>query len=168
MLWTPLFGRSDVLTVDSQFQQNKQNQTCLIHDAFTPIDNESQQDKQKVFARQKQEVELALCRKELEICKKTERGKGIEPSKILSLTRRPNSTCFIFYLPPTVTKDSLKLLFQGYGTILNVHVAKDKVTNAPRGFGFVDFSCPSEADNAVFNMDNYPLEGKILSVSIKV
>lgn len=82
--------------------------------------------------------------------------------------RIPNSTCFVFYLPPTATNETLRQLFMRYGTVLNAYVAMDKVTNRTRGFGFVDFSTPSEAQAAVAGLDKYPLEGKFLSVSIKV
>jgi hypothetical protein len=85
-----------------------------------------------------------------------------------SLNRIPNSTCFVFYLPPTSTNESLRSLFVGFGTVLSAYVSMDKVTNRPRGFGFVDFSTPGEALAAVRALDKFPLEGKRLSVSIKI
>lgn len=85
-----------------------------------------------------------------------------------SSSRIPNSTCFVFYLPPSATNETLRQLFMRYGTVLNAYVAMDKVTNRTRGFGFVDFSTPSEAQAAVAGLDKYSLEGKFLSVSIKV
>jgi len=85
-----------------------------------------------------------------------------------SPNRIPNSTCFVFYLPPTATNESLRQLFVPYGTVLNAYVAMDKLTNRTRGFGFVDFSTPAEAQAAVASLDKFPLEGKYLSVSIKV
>lgn len=85
-----------------------------------------------------------------------------------SSNRIPNSTCFVFYLPPGATNETLRSLFMRYGTVLNAYVAMDKVTNKTRGFGFVDFSTPTEAQAAVAGLDKYALEGKFLSVSIKV
>ena len=79
-----------------------------------------------------------------------------------------NSTCFVFYLPPSMTNDSLRNLFLPYGTVLNAYVAVDSKTNRPRGFGFVDFQSPAEAQLAVQKLDKYPIEGKFLSVSIKI
>jgi hypothetical protein len=96
-------------------------------------------------------------------------GLGLERLHLNSSSNRiPNSTCFVFYLPPSATNDTLRQLFMRYGTVLNAYVAMDKVTNRTRGFGFVDFSTPSEAQAAVAGLDKYPLEGKFLSVSIKV
>ena len=54
------------------------------------------------------------------------------------------------------------------GTVLNAYVAMDKVTNRPRGFGFVDFSSASEAQAAITKYDKFPIDGKFLSVSLKV
>ncbi len=84
------------------------------------------------------------------------------PNRIL------NSTCFVFYLGPNITSDMLRTIFMTYGTVLNANVAIDKVTKRTRGFGFVDFSNASEAQAAVNGLDKYPLDGKFLSVSIKV
>jgi len=85
-----------------------------------------------------------------------------------SSNRIPNSTCFVFYLPASATNDTLRQLFMRYGTVLNAYVAMDKITNRTRGFGFIDFSTPSEAQSAVAGLDKYPWDGKFLSVSIKV
>jgi cold-inducible RNA-binding protein len=74
----------------------------------------------------------------------------------------------VFYLPQSATNESLRQLFERYGTVFNAYVAMDKVTGRTRGFGFVDFSTPSEAQAAVRGLDKYPMEGKFLSVSIKV
>jgi RNA recognition motif-containing protein len=74
----------------------------------------------------------------------------------------------VFYLPPTATNETLRSLFMRFGTVLNAYVAMDKVTNRTRGFGFVDFSTPAEAQAAIEGLDKYPLEGKFLSVSLKV
>jgi len=82
--------------------------------------------------------------------------------------RIANATCFVFYLPPTATNETLRTLFQPYGTVLNAYVAIDKVTYHSRGFGFVDFSSPQEAQRAIAGLDKLPLEGKFLSVSLKV
>jgi RNA recognition motif-containing protein len=85
-----------------------------------------------------------------------------------SLNRSPESTCFVFYLSSTVTNEALRKLFMPYGTILNAYIARDKITNCTRGFGFVDFSTRAEAQAAVTALDKAPFEGKFLSVSIKV
>lgn len=84
-----------------------------------------------------------------------------------SASRNPNATCFVFYLPPSITEETLRQLFMRHGTVLNAYVPLDKVTKRPRGFGFVDFSTPAEAQAAVAGLDKFPLDGKFLSVSLK-
>jgi len=81
---------------------------------------------------------------------------------------QPGSTCFVFYLPPRISSGELKAMFDSYGTVLNAYVAMDKETNKSRGFGFVDFAHATEAQAAIAGLDKLPLDGKILSVSIKV
>ena len=81
---------------------------------------------------------------------------------------KPGATCFVFYLPPSVTKEQLHQLFVRFGTVLNAHVAMDKQTGRSKGYGFVDFAKDEEARNAVVAMDKYQLENKFLSVSIKI
>lgn len=85
-----------------------------------------------------------------------------------SPARQANSTCFVFYLPPSATSENLRTLFQTCGTVLNAYVATDKDTQKTRGFGFVDFSSPAEAQCAVAKIDKHPWDGKFLSVSIKI
>ncbi len=85
-----------------------------------------------------------------------------------SSLRISSSTCFVFYLPPSMTNDTLRQLFMPHGTVLNAYVAVDKLTNRPRGFGFVDFATPAEAQTAVAALDKFAVDGKFLSVSIKV
>jgi len=82
-------------------------------------------------------------------------------------TRIPGASCFIFHLPPTVTDETLKSLFSTYGTVLNTYVVMDKATNRSRGFGFVDFSSPAEANAAVLGLNKQAYGGKFLAVSIK-
>jgi len=73
----------------------------------------------------------------------------------------------VFHLPPTVSDETLKSLFSSYGTVINTYVVMDKATNRSRGFGFVDFSSPAEANAAVTGMNGHAYGGKFLAVSIK-
>jgi len=94
------------------------------------------------------------------------------PPTTASLPPKPprsnNNTCFVFYLPVGMTNDNLRALFMQCGTVLNAYVAVDKKTNRPRGFGFVDFASASEAQAAVAKLDKMPLDGKYLSVTLKL
>lgn len=84
-----------------------------------------------------------------------------------SKNRVPGGSCFIFHLPPSATDETLKQLFSEHGTVLNAYVAMDKQTNRSKGYGFVDFGSPEEANAAVLAMDKRPCGSKFLAVSIK-
>lgn len=84
-----------------------------------------------------------------------------------SKNRVPGGSCFIFHLPPSATDETLKQLFSEHGTVLNAYVAMDKQTNRSKGYGFVDFGSPEEANAAVLAMDKRPCGNKFLAVSIK-
>lgn len=79
---------------------------------------------------------------------------------------RNQATCFVFHLPQDIDEDELRDLFMPYGTVMNVHVAREN--GRPRGFGFVDYASAKEAQLAISKLDKLPLKGKFLSVSIKV
>ena len=51
--------------------------------------------------------------------------------------------------------------FGKYGTVLGYVIAKDKVTQIPRGFGFVWFSDPSPATKAL--RDSHVILGRTVS-----
>ncbi len=97
------------------------------------------------------------------------RGFGFDRLHLGSASNRAQcSTCFVFYLPPSATSETLRQLFMRYGMVLNAYVAVDKLTNHTKGFGFVDFTTSSEAQAAVAGLNRHFLDGKYLSVSIKV
>ncbi len=50
-------------------------------------------------------------------------------------------------LPDHVTDDVLENLFSAYGTVESVTVMINKITDLPDGFGFVEMSCESEAED---------------------
>jgi CUG-BP- and ETR3-like factor len=80
----------------------------------------------------------------------------------------PKSTLFVFHLPKTMSNVQLQELFEPcatQGKILKTTVIeKDGIS---RGFGFVDFESPADANNAVETMNGHSIEGKFLKVSFK-
>ncbi len=67
-------------------------------------------------------------------------------------------------LPYNVTDDILKNLFSAYGTVESVTVMINKITDLPNGFGFVEMSCESEAEEAIQNLNGTQVEGRIIKV----
>lgn len=56
---------------------------------------------------------------------------------------------FVGGITRETNEDTLKGHFSKYGSVLSTVVARDKNTKLPRGFGFVLFSEPASADDAL-------------------
>ena len=54
-------------------------------------------------------------------------------------------------LSKEVTENDLQELCANFGAVQRVHVVKDKKTNEPRGFGFVNFYRRADAEKAFDN-----------------
>ena len=67
-------------------------------------------------------------------------------------------------LPDHVTDHTLGNLFSAYGTVESVTVMINKITDLPDGFGFVEMSCESEAQEAIQNLNGTQVEGRTIKV----
>ncbi len=67
-------------------------------------------------------------------------------------------------LPDHVTDELLENLFSVYGTVESVTVMINKITDRPDGFGFVEMSCESEAEEAIQNLNGIQVEGRTIKV----
>ena len=68
-------------------------------------------------------------------------------------------------LPYEVTDDRLQEVFAAYGTVESAKVITDRMTNRSRGFGFVEMSSQSEAEEAIQKLNGSQLEGRTLTVN---
>lgn len=73
---------------------------------------------------------------------------------------------FIGGLPYALTDQKLKELFEQFGQVLSSQVVMDKFTNQSKGFGFVEMSEDSEAQEAIKALNGSSLEGRTLGVSV--
>jgi len=55
---------------------------------------------------------------------------------------------FVGGMSPNTTEEDIKSHFEQFGTITDIHIAKDKQTQKPRGFAFITFEEEEHADNA--------------------
>ncbi|KAM7264900.1 hypothetical protein ACFE04_002583 [Oxalis oulophora] len=60
--------------------------------------------------------------------------------------------------------DDLRGPFGRFGPIKDVYLPKDYYTGEPRGFGFIQFVDPADAEDAKYHMDGYVLLGRELTV----
>ena len=71
---------------------------------------------------------------------------------------------FVANLPFSASEEDLRELFSSAGTVSDVHIAHDRQTGRPRGFGFVEMSSSDEAQNAIETLDGADLQGRPIAV----
>jgi RNA recognition motif-containing protein len=72
---------------------------------------------------------------------------------------------FVGNLSFNTTSADLESLFSQAGTCESASVITDRATGRSRGFGFVEMSSASEAEQAIATLNGHELQGRKLSVS---
>ena len=62
--------------------------------------------------------------------------------------------------------DDLRKLFEKFGAVTSAKIIMDRETGRSRGFGFVEMSSDSEANEAIKKLNGMDIEGRAMSVSI--
>ena|SRR3989338_1159554 len=62
------------------------------------------------------------------------------------------------------TEDSLKEAFSQAGEVASVFIPKDKFSNRPKGFGFVEFANDEDAPKGIEMFNGKELDGRTLKV----
>src|SRR6185295_461296 len=75
------------------------------------------------------------------------------------------SKLFVGNLSFDTTENDLQDAFAAHGNVLQVDIPQDRMTNKPRGFGFVTMSSKQEADAAVQALNGTDLHGRALTVN---
>lgn len=65
----------------------------------------------------------------------------------------------------STTEDSLNSLFSQAGNVDSARIITDRDTGRPKGFGFVEMSTDSEAENAINMFNGVEFEGRNISVN---
>lgn len=73
---------------------------------------------------------------------------------------------FVGKLSFNATDDSLRALFEQYGTVESAQVAVDRDSRRSRGFGFVEMSEEADAKKAIEALDNTTFEDRTIVVSV--
>jgi len=76
-----------------------------------------------------------------------------------------NKRLFVGNLPYRVEENDLQELFSQAGKVESVRVMRDTETGRARGFGFVEMSNEQDAENAASQFNQYPMEGRKLTVN---
>ncbi|HET6486247.1 MAG TPA: RNA-binding protein [Spirochaetia bacterium] len=73
---------------------------------------------------------------------------------------------YVGNLPYRIDEDSLRQLFTPYGGVETSKVIKDRQTGRSKGFGFVEMTTQSEAEAAIKALNEQPLDGRNIKVSL--
>jgi RNA recognition motif-containing protein len=71
---------------------------------------------------------------------------------------------YVAGLAYNVTGEILANLFSSCGTVKSATVMINKITDLPDGYGFVEMSCESEAQEAIQKLNGTEVEGRTLKV----
>jgi cold-inducible RNA-binding protein len=76
-----------------------------------------------------------------------------------------SSKLFVGGLSWETSDQSLAAAFQQFGPVTEAKVITDRDTGRSRGFGFVTFDAPADAEKAIAEMDGSDLDGRELRVN---
>lgn len=72
---------------------------------------------------------------------------------------------FVGNLSFGATEQSLRSLFESYGTVDRVSIVTDRDTGRSRGFGFVEMPNDNEGDQAIARLNGSDLDGRSINVN---
>ena len=72
---------------------------------------------------------------------------------------------YVGNLAKDVTEDVLRGLFEAFGQVTSVTILKDRFTNEPRGFAFVEMPDEEQAKAAINGLNKKQVNGQYLSVN---
>jgi cold-inducible RNA-binding protein len=73
---------------------------------------------------------------------------------------------FVGNLSFETTENDLNDAFAAFGTVTEANLMMDRMTNRPRGFGFVTMSTPEEAQKAIEGLNGKEMGGRALTVNV--
>ena len=73
---------------------------------------------------------------------------------------------FVGNLSFNITENDLQDAFAAHGTVTEANLMMDRMTNRPRGFGFVTMSSSEEAQKAIDAMNGKEIDGRALTVNV--
>jgi len=113
-----------------------------------------------------EEKTLVVCRAQ----KKAERDRELAAKyaamKKERLTKYQGVNVYVKNLDDEIDDDFLNESFAAYGTITSAKVMRDETTGVSKGFGFVCFSKPEEAQAAIADKNNKVIKGKPIYVAL--
>ncbi len=72
---------------------------------------------------------------------------------------------FVGNLSIDTSEQGLRTLFEAFGQVLSVRVVKDRDTEVPRGFAFIEMSSDTEAQAAIEGLNGTTIDGRRVNVN---
>ena len=72
---------------------------------------------------------------------------------------------FVGNLNYGATEESVRALFEKYGTVNSARIMTDRDTGRSRGFAFVEMENEEQADQAINGLNGYTMDGRALNVN---
>jgi RNA recognition motif-containing protein len=73
---------------------------------------------------------------------------------------------FVGNLSFNTTENDLNDAFAAFGTVTETNLMMDRMTNRPRGFGFVTMGTADEAQKAIEALNGKEMDGRALTVNV--
>jgi RNA recognition motif-containing protein len=73
---------------------------------------------------------------------------------------------FVGNLSFNTTENDLHEAFAAHGTVVEANLMMDRMTGRSRGFAFVTFSTPEEAQKAIAALNGAQMDGRALTVNV--
>ena len=83
-----------------------------------------------------------------------------------TVLHRMSNKLYVGNLSFNLTENDLQNTFAAHGTVLETNLMMDRMTNRPRGFGFVTMSTPEEAQKAIEALNGREVDGRALTVNV--
>ena len=90
----------------------------------------------------------------------------VKVSSVEDNNKYMSNKLFVGNLSFQTTENELQDAFAAYGTVTEANLMMDRMTNRPRGFGFVTMSTPEEAQNAIAGLNGKDLGGRAITVNV--
>ncbi|KAK6016234.1 hypothetical protein OSTOST_18284 [Ostertagia ostertagi] len=78
--------------------------------------------------------------------------------------RSDENTCRVTNLPQEMEEAELRELFAAIGRVVRVFIARDKITNQPKGFAFVTYEMREDAERAIAKLNGIRKHHMVLKV----
>jgi cold-inducible RNA-binding protein len=73
---------------------------------------------------------------------------------------------YVGNLPYNIKEEELGRLFETHGQVSSVKIVTDRETGRSKGFGFIEMSNDSEAQNAISQLNNTEVMGRNIQVNV--